>query len=201
MPSVWIDGERRGEPGEYFSVCYGLTEEEKAKYDTVVAKLEGYFVKRRKVIIERAKFNQQCQEDGESVDSFITSLYVLAEHCGFGPLHDEMVRDHIVVGLQDAALATKLQMDPKLTLDKAVASARQSEAIKNQQSVVRGEGDKQSIDVVSFQPQHKAANKSGRRQLPVRKLQTPSQPQQCTAGVAKPLSTAAKSVLHERPLP
>lgn len=57
-----------------------LTEAEKITYDTVMAKLEGYFVKRCNVSFERAEFNQRHQEDGEPVDSFITSLYVLAEH-------------------------------------------------------------------------------------------------------------------------
>ena len=33
--------------------------------------------------------------------SFITSLYCLAEHCGYGMLHDETIRDRIVVGLWD----------------------------------------------------------------------------------------------------
>lgn len=83
-------------------------------------------------------FNQHRQEEGESTDSFITSLYCLAEHCAYGALHDEMIRDRIVVRLRDANLSMKLQMDPNLTLDKAVAMARQSEAIKHQQVVVRG---------------------------------------------------------------
>ena len=47
-----------------------------------------------------------------------------------------MIRDRIVVGLLDAGLSMKLQMDPDLTLDKAVTMARQSEAIKQQQVVV-----------------------------------------------------------------
>ena len=37
------------------------------------------------------------QEEGEPVDSFITSLYWLAEHCIYHDLHDEMVQDRIVV--------------------------------------------------------------------------------------------------------
>ena len=57
--------------------------------------------------------------------SFITSLYCLAEHCGYGMLHDEMIRDRIVVGLWDTAVSEKLQMDKDLTLDKAIAAARQ----------------------------------------------------------------------------
>ena len=47
-----------------------------------------------------------------------------------------MIRDRIVVGLRDASVAQKLQMDPELILDKAVTLARQSEAVKTQQSVV-----------------------------------------------------------------
>ena len=79
------------------------------------------------------------QEEGESVDSFITSLYRLAEHCNYRDLHNEMIRDRIVVGLRDAALSERLQTDSELTLDKAITMARQTEAVKEQQPVVRGE--------------------------------------------------------------
>ena len=48
-----------------------------------------------------------------------------------------MIRDHIVVGLRDASVAQKLQMDPELTLDNAVTLTRQSKAVKTQQSVVQ----------------------------------------------------------------
>ena len=45
------------------------------------------------MLFVRAKFNSRIQKEGESADSFITSLYGLAEHCGFGTLHDELIRD------------------------------------------------------------------------------------------------------------
>ena len=48
-----------------------------------------------------------------------------------------MIRDKIVVGLLDANLSMKLQMDPELTLEKATTATRQSELVKNQQEVVR----------------------------------------------------------------
>ena len=38
-------------------------------------------------------------------DSFVTAFYSLAEHCGCGDLHDEMIRDRIVVGIRDVALS------------------------------------------------------------------------------------------------
>ena len=67
----------------------GLTDEEK-NYATVRLRFDRHFVKQPNIIFERAKFNQCQQEEGESVDSFITSLNVLAEHCGYWALHDEM---------------------------------------------------------------------------------------------------------------
>ncbi len=53
----------------------------------------------------------------ESVDTFITALYALAEHCTYSALHDEMIRDRIVVGIRNRALSEKLQLNAELTRD------------------------------------------------------------------------------------
>ena len=83
------------------------------------------------------------------MDQFITVLYQLAEHCNYGGLRDEMIRDRIVVGLHDAKLSLRLQMDEALTLEKAISTARQSESIKKQQAVVRGQDSAtQSVEVI-----------------------------------------------------
>ena len=119
---------------------FRLSEEDSTKYSVVRAKFDAHFVKRRNVIYERAKFNLRRQEEGEPVDSFITALYGLAEHCGYGDLHDEMIRDRIVVGIRDSSIAVKLQLDAELTLNKAVTLVRQAEAVKQQQPLLRGEG-------------------------------------------------------------
>ena len=58
-----------------------LSEEDQTKYTVVRDALEAHFIKRRNVIYERARFNNRRQEQGESVDTFITALYSLAEHC------------------------------------------------------------------------------------------------------------------------
>ena len=85
--------------------AFRLSAEDSKKYDTVKGKFDSHFVKRPNVICGRARFNQRRQEPGESVD---TALYGLAEHCGYSELHDEMIRDSIVVGLRDAKLSEKL---------------------------------------------------------------------------------------------
>ena len=133
---------------------FGLSKEDKKKYGTVKGKFDSHFVKRRN-IFERAKFNMRIQGENEPVDAFITELYALAEHCGYADLHDEMIRDRIVVGLRDAPLSEKLQLDGALTLDKAVSTEHQAEAVKEQQAALRTDGTKTHIGSVNKTKQTK----------------------------------------------
>jgi len=50
-----------------------------------------------------------------------------------------MIRDRLVVGIQDLSLSEHLQLDPELTLEKAKKLVRQLEAVKEQQ-VLKGAG-------------------------------------------------------------
>ena len=127
-----------GDKADDILSSFGLSEEDQKKYSVVRDKFESHFVKRRNVIFERARFNSRKQLQDETVDSFITDLFCLAEHCAYDRLREEMIRDRLVVGLRDASLSEKMQLDPELTLDKAMAMARQSEAVHKQQPVVRG---------------------------------------------------------------
>ena len=128
-----------------------MTTEEQKDYKTVRDKLEAHFVKKRNVIYEHSKFNRRVQQEGESVDSFITNLHCLAEHCNYGSLRNEKIYDRIVVGLLDAGLSMKLQLDPETTLEKATTAARQNESVKKQQDVVRAEQKPSSVETVTFQ--------------------------------------------------
>ena len=81
---------------------FNLSEEQAKVYNTVKCKFDSHFVKRRNVIFERAKFNRRVQQEGEPVDDFIIDLYSLVEHFDYGQLHDQMVRDRIVIGIRDS---------------------------------------------------------------------------------------------------
>ncbi|CAB3997437.1 Hypothetical predicted protein, partial [Paramuricea clavata] len=78
-----------------------IAEGDQKKYDVVKKKLEDFFITKRNVIFERAKFNLRSQQEGETVDVFITDLFNLAEHCNFGVLREELIRDRIVVGIRE----------------------------------------------------------------------------------------------------
>jgi len=133
-----------------------LSDADRKKYKNVTEALQKYFVPKRNVIFERAKFNQRTQMEGESVDTYVTNLYKLAENCKFGELRDQLIRDRLVVGLRDYKLSEKLQLDAELTLEKAITQARQHETVKKQQPMLRGKTTvhcEESIDAVKIRYQ------------------------------------------------
>ena len=122
--------------------------ENEKSYESVKKKFNEHFIPKRNVIYERAMFNSRKQQPGEPVDSFVTSLYTLVEHCDYKGLRDEMIRDRIVVGICDAKLSEKLQLDRELTLETAVTQVRQKEVIRQQQSTLRGSGGDDTVAAV-----------------------------------------------------
>ena len=142
---------------------FNLTEVNRKKCGPVKAKFEGRFLIKRNVIFERAKFNMNVQKEGEPVDNFITDLYSLTEHCNFGTLHDELIRDRIVVGIGDKALSeNSKQLEAELTLEGAINQVRQKEAVRKRQIVLRAEGDSPSqtdVDYVKMKGKQKFTQK------------------------------------------
>jgi len=109
-----------------------ITEDERRRFARVIGKFNEYFKVRRNVIFERARFNLQSQLPGETADTYIAELYRLVEHCEYGNLKDEMIRDRLVVGILDKKTLEQLQIDPALTVEKAKKTIRQKEAVREQ---------------------------------------------------------------------
>uniref|UniRef100_A0A3B3CEF0 Gypsy retrotransposon integrase-like protein 1 n=1 Tax=Oryzias melastigma TaxID=30732 RepID=A0A3B3CEF0_ORYME len=128
-------------------------------YQGVRDGFQAFFIVKKIVIYERAKFNLRKQEENETVDAFVTALYALAEHCGYGALHDELIRDRLVVGLSDKRLSERMQLDPDLTLEKAINMARQSEEVKRQQSSLQNDTRTQHGDAKCVDRVHKSSQK------------------------------------------
>lgn len=105
--------------------------EDETKFEVILKKYDDYFVPKRNVIHERAKFHLRSQAQGESVETFIRSLHELSEHCDFAN-RSEAIRDRLVIGINDKGLSEKLQLTKDLTLEKASEMARNSELVKSQ---------------------------------------------------------------------
>ena len=140
-----------GQQADDIFPSFALNDEESQDYTTVKEKFETYFVLKKNIIYERAKFNSRVQEDNESVSEFIMHLHKLAEHCDFQALKDELICDRIVVGIKDRRLSEKLQLDPKLTLEKATQQVKHSELVRSQQGIIYGNSEPIKIDRVKTQ--------------------------------------------------
>ena len=85
-----------GDEADDILSSFTMSDDDKKNCDDVKAELEGHFIIidiKRNVIFERAKLNLRVQKEGESADNLITNLYTLAEHCQFGTIHDELIRE------------------------------------------------------------------------------------------------------------
>jgi hypothetical protein len=115
-----------GDAAEDVFASFKLSDDDAKKYDTVMQRFDEHFIVTKNVIFERAQFNQRKQEPRESTEAFVTSLHKLADSCDFGALREELIRDRIVVGILDAKISERLQLDRELTLAKAVTVIRQA---------------------------------------------------------------------------
>ena len=120
-----------GREAEGIFKTFVFNEGDEKKYDKVIEKFDAYFVPKKNVIHERAKFHLRCQQQGESIEEFVRNLHELSAHCDFKD-KNEQIRDRLVIGILDRELSEKLQLESELTLTKAVDMARNSELVKHQ---------------------------------------------------------------------
>jgi hypothetical protein len=100
-----------GEEAEDVLTSTNPTDDERKSYASVLAKFDAYFKVRKNVIFERARFNRRNQQEGESIEEYITALYALVQSCDYGTLQEQLLRDRIIVGIRDTALSERMQMD------------------------------------------------------------------------------------------
>jgi len=107
-------------------------EDEQQDIDIIIAKFEEYCVGQRNETFERYNFNIRAQQEFETIDAYVTALKVLAKTCNFGSLHDDLLRDRIVIGVRDNTVRKKLLNMPKLTLKECIDLCRTHESTSQQ---------------------------------------------------------------------
>ena len=104
-----------------------LSEADSKDPSTILDKLESYFEPARNIVYERFLFHAAEQQRSETVDQYIIRLRRLAETCNFRGLHDEMLRDRLVLGCKDKAAQARLFRQRECDLKTALEALRISE--------------------------------------------------------------------------
>jgi hypothetical protein len=136
-----------GDAAEDVYASFKLSDDNAKKYDTAMRRFDVHFIVTKNVIFKRAQFNQRKQEPRESTEAFVTALHKLADSCNFGALRKELIRDRIVVGIHNAKISERLQLDRELKLAIAVTVIRQAEQVHQQRLLRAPTNTQASCDV------------------------------------------------------
>ena len=108
-----------------------------------------------------------------TAEDYITALHQLARGCEYGNMTEELIRDRLVVGIKDESLSEMPQIESDFTLEKAKEFVRQRKAIKQQQSILKGNKD-------TFEAMYVNRNKppgKGQKRLPTTSKQAITTPE------------------------
>lgn len=118
---------------------FTYTENEcKDNLQNVLSKFDTYCKPRKNIVYDRFKFFSRSQMNHESVDKYVTELKILAVPCEFGNELENLIRDRLVLGIQDKGLQERLLREPELELKKALDTCRANEASKQQIEEIKG---------------------------------------------------------------
>ena len=111
----------------------------------------------KNLIILRHNFNTKQQKEGESFHAFLTSLRNQADACEFGAMKDQLLRDRIVVGINNTKTKDLLFAEPKLTLQRAIEICELRESAEKAAQALKTEPE---VTVVKMKKQGKGQHHS-----------------------------------------
>ena len=109
-----------------------LEQSDMEKSENIIEKMEEFFKPRRNVVYESFVFNSRVQRPEEPTLTFVQDLTRLSATCDFGSLRDRLIRDRLIIGINDKSLRESMLAKPKLDLKDAVEMCRTREQTRQQ---------------------------------------------------------------------
>lgn len=129
-----------GEYGRQLCTNFNMAAEDKKDVVKVMARFENFCAPKKNIIYERFKFNQRSQQFGETFDSFLTEIQKLIRTCGYGDSEDGILRDRVVIGINDTKLQEKLLgREEEMDSIQVINLCRAAELARSQAKDVRGQ--------------------------------------------------------------
>lgn len=134
-----------GDQGQEKFDTFGLSDEDKKSIEKVINAFDKYCTPKANETMERFLFFTRAQEQGESFMDFLTDLRKLSATCGFGNLKDSLVKDRIVLGVNDEDVQRRLLKEQNLDLEKSISICQAAELAKSQVKMINTESNKVHI--------------------------------------------------------
>jgi hypothetical protein len=134
-----------------YSLLRSLTAPQKPSqktYAQLVAALKEHLSPKPLVIAERFRFHKRDQHAGETVAEYIAELKRLSEHCNFGNVLNDALRDRLVCGISSETIQRKLLSEEDLTFKKASETAIAIEAASKDAAELQKRAGGKATEVV-----------------------------------------------------
>lgn len=95
-------------------------DESSENVETIIKKFDAYFGTKPNITLSRYTFFTRNQEEGESINQYVTALKLLSKTCDFSTLEEGLIRDRIVCGVRSAIVRDRMLRTEDLTLERAI---------------------------------------------------------------------------------
>ena len=109
------------------------------KLNMVLQRFEQYCIPKANVTMERFHFNRATQDSCENFDQFLTRVQRLSKKCEFGELCDSLIKDRLVIGINDDNTREHLLRTDNLDLEKAIQLCKAAELVKQRSMELKSE--------------------------------------------------------------
>ncbi|XP_052748238.1 uncharacterized protein LOC128200096 [Galleria mellonella] len=143
-----------------FDVYQTFTFDEDSERDDVAVlmkKFDNYFGTKPNVTLMRYKFFTRNQDEGESIQQYVTALRLLSKTCEFTTLEEELIRDRIVCGIRHSTVRDRLLRCDDLNLDKVIKICQAEEVSQESCRQIGSSGDTARVDAVSARGRGRSA--------------------------------------------
>ncbi|XP_068747958.1 uncharacterized protein [Montipora capricornis] len=117
---------------DVFNMITWDAEGDDKRIDKVLQKFEEHCEPKKNVTYERYQFFSRAHVSGKTIDEYVTVLRKLSETCEFGTLRNSLIKDRIVLGVNNCTTRERLLGVHVLTLEKAVDVVRSAEMTEKQ---------------------------------------------------------------------
>ena len=136
-----------------------IPDEEKKDVAKTLDALENHFTPAKNTVYERYIFNSCSQGQSETIEQYVTRLRQLASTCEYGPLTEGVIRDRLVLGVNDSTTRARMFRKPDLTLTEAINMCRIAETSQMQLQKIAVSG--RDEETVQFSKQGRDKSRKG----------------------------------------
>ena len=164
-----------GEKGREVYYTFTFTDDTEAMgFDTVLQRFDAYFAPKKNISYLQCRFFSCNQLQGQNIDDFVTELKSRAAHREFQTLKDSLIKDKLVIGINDKKVLERLLREKDLDLEKAIQICRADEEVKEQSHEINNgaSSSKSSIQVDKISSRKRNSRKANKIELRSQQDQT-----------------------------